>query len=44
MEKKELAMLADLLVKFRNDSVDREEWDKRDSVLFDVYFQLTAFE
>jgi hypothetical protein len=39
MEDKEYQMLESLLRKFRDDSVDREEFDKRESVRFDVAFE-----
>lgn len=32
----ELKTLEELLRKFRDDSVDRDEWDKRESLRFDV--------
>jgi hypothetical protein len=39
----EMQQLELLLRKFRDDeSVDREEWDKRDSLRFDVEFECEA--
>ena len=40
MEDKEFQLLEKLLRKYRDDeSVDREEWDKRESLRFDVAFE-----
>jgi hypothetical protein len=39
MEDREYQMLESLLRKFRDDSVDREEFDKRESLRFDVAFE-----
>ena len=39
MEDQEYQMLESLLQKFRDESVDREEFDKRESVRFDVAFE-----
>ncbi|WP_160165065.1 hypothetical protein [Chrysiogenes arsenatis] len=38
----ELQLLELLLRKFRDDSVDREEHDKRESLRFDVEFECEA--
>ena len=40
MTPQELKELYQLLKKFRDDSVDRDEWDRRNGVLFDVQFEL----
>ncbi len=43
MTDQELQTLEMLLRKFRdNESVDREEWDKRESLRFDVEFECEA--
>lgn len=42
MTVKEIKQLERLLKKFRDESVDREEWDKRESMRFDVEFELEA--
>ena len=39
MNAKDLLALEALLVQFRDDSVDREEYKKRESVRFDVAFE-----
>lgn len=44
MNKNGLQMLKHLLEEFRDNAVDREEYDKRDSLLFDVSFELEARE
>jgi len=38
----ELAELLRLLEKYRDDAVDREEFDKRESMRFDAEFELNA--
>jgi hypothetical protein len=43
MEDQEYQMLESLLRKFRDESVDREEFDKRESVRFDVEFECQIF-
>ena len=40
----ELQMLELLLRKFRDDSVDRDEWDKRESLRFDVAIECEGRE
>lgn len=40
----DLKELERLLTLFRDDSVDREEYDKRESVRFDVEFEIEAME
>ena len=42
MEKEELKHLAKLLRAFRDDSVDQDEYEKRDDLLFDVRFEFEA--
>ena len=42
MTVKEIKQLERLLERFRDESVDREEWDKRESMRFDVEFELEA--
>ena len=44
MEKQELEKLAELLILYRDDSVDQAEFHKRDSLLFDVEFDAAAME
>ena len=43
MEKEELKHLAKLLRAFRDDSVDQDEYEKRDDLLFDVRFEFEAY-
>jgi len=40
MTRKELEQLEELLSKFRDDSVDREEFSRREAVRFEVEFEL----
>ena len=40
----ELERLAELLIAFRDNSADQDEWNKRDSVLFDVEFEFKAIK
>lgn len=44
MNKNRLQMLKKLLEEYRDDAADREEHDKRASLLFDVCFELEAAE
>ena len=43
MEKEELKHLAKLLRAFRDESVDQDEYEKRDDLLFDVRFEFEAY-
>jgi len=42
MEIQQLETLSRLLTLYRDDSVDRDEWDKRNEVLFDVNFEIES--
>ena len=44
MKLEDLKTLERLLTEFRDDSGDREEYDKRESVRFDVGFEIMAIE
>jgi hypothetical protein len=40
MTPEELTQLEALLRKYRDDAADREEWDKREAMRFEVAFEL----
>ena len=42
MEIQQLETLSRLLTLYRDGSVDRDEWDKRNEVLFDVNFKIES--
>ena len=42
MKLSDLQELESLLLRYRDDSIDREEFDKRESLRFDVEFDIVA--